>query len=65
MVTYVIFYDLLEFSGYSVAFERDCLLSIYIYRGHGLLAGARQADADVGVFALARAVHHADRKSVV
>ncbi len=59
MTSHILFCDTLEFCCNLVAFERDCLLSIHKHWCYGVLPGAWQADADVGVLALTRAVHHA------
>src|SRR5690606_31443221 len=51
--------DGLEFGGDAVALERDRTLAIDEDRRRRHLAGAGQADADVGMAALARTVDHA------
>src|SRR5699024_3591075 len=62
---HILFHDLLELFGDPIAFQGDGLLAILVDRGDRALAGSGQADADVGVFAFARAVddatHDGDR----
>src|SRR3954452_21145422 len=56
---HVVFDQRLELLGDALAFERHGLLAVDVDRRDRPLAGARQADADVGLLALAGAVHHA------
>src|ERR1700722_16319216 len=51
--------ELLELFRDVVALQRDGLLSVLVYRRDRTLAGAWEADTDVGVFAFARAVDYA------
>src|SRR5687768_3247753 len=51
--------DRLEFLGDALALERHGLLAVDVHRRHRHFAGARQADADMGVLRLAGAVDHA------
>src|ERR1700733_10534257 len=51
--------DLLELLGDALTLEGDGLGAVLVHRSHGPLAGSRQADADVGVLALARSVDDA------
>src|SRR5688500_8653878 len=55
----VILDDRLKLFGDAIALQRDGLRSVDVDRGDGHLAGAGQADADVGVLGLSGAVHHA------
>src|SRR5581483_1103953 len=56
---HVLLDDFLKLRGNVVALEGDGLLAVLIDRRYRPLAGSGEADADVGVLALARAVHHA------
>src|SRR6202034_811053 len=62
---HVLLDDLLEFLGDLLALERDGLRAVLVHRCHRTLAGAWQADAEVGVLALAGTVddaaHYGDR----
>src|SRR4029077_16851076 len=51
--------DRLELLGDALALERHGLLAVDIDRRHRHFAGARQADADVGVLGFTRSVDHA------
>src|SRR5690242_20231968 len=51
--------DGLKFLRDAIAFQGDRLFSILVNRSDGPLAGAGEADSDVGVLALAGAVHDA------
>jgi len=53
---YVALDQFLEFLSDPIALERHCLRAILVDRCHRMFAGSGQADADVGVLALARAV---------
>src|SRR5947208_13751078 len=44
----VAFDELLELLGDALALQGDGLLAVLVHRRHGALAGAGQADADVG-----------------
>src|SRR5882762_5541663 len=54
----VILDDRLELFRDALAFERDGLAAVDVYRRDRHLVGAGQADADVRVLRLARPVHH-------
>src|SRR6185312_2930467 len=49
---------LLEICADHVTLQSDAFFAIHIDRGYWMLAGTRQADTQIGVLALARAVHH-------
>src|SRR6185436_7105444 len=59
------FHELPEFLGDALALQRHGLLAVLVHRRHRPLPGAGQANADVGVLALAGAVddaaHDGDR----
>src|SRR5690606_24966125 len=53
----VILDDGLEFLCDAITLESDRALAVHEHRRGGQLAGARQADADIGMPALTRTVH--------
>src|SRR5690606_644333 len=55
----ILFDDGLEFLCDAFTLERDCALPVDIHRCGRHFACARQADADVGVAAFTRTIHHA------
>src|SRR5690625_3452128 len=59
----VIVHNLLKLLGDGFAFERYSALTINIYRCRGNLARARQADTNISMLALTRAIDHATHHS--
>ena len=46
--------QVLKLLGNPLALERHGFLAVFVHRRDGVLAGTRQADADIGVLAFAR-----------
>src|SRR5262245_45504233 len=59
LLAHVALDDRLELLGDALALEGHGLVAVDVHRRHRHFAGARQADADVGVLGFARPVDHA------
>src|SRR5690242_2999781 len=60
---HVLLDQILKFLGDVIALQGDGFLSVLVYRCDWTLTRAGKADTDVGVLALARAVHHTTHDS--